>query len=846
MLAAVLWWVVTAWAGPPAIFVEATEKVGRTEEQLGPNHPELAVALTQLARVQYQIGRRPDAAATMGRVVEIREAALGDHHKLTAKALYELGLCLEKINDIDGAIEALERALSIREGNGDALPSDLSENRRLLGFVLAGPDPDRARALLEQVLDDLAALHPDDETALTMTRGTLAMVIQNQGHLLEARALFERAIAAEESHHGRGNVSIHLLNNYAVLLYELGDRTRTPQIYGELAERTEAMHGPDHPDTARALSNLAAVLPTGAVEKRLALHTRAYEIQLQALGPRHPATISSQSGIAVHHAWLGDNTKARTLLEEVADSLQEIGQHLEFAEILLKLAYLRVLDGEASLALPLAERSLQIRKERLPEGHYKIALSHAVVGMSAAANDDDEYAARQFDAALALSRDYAKRVLDGLPDAEALAFANKTRMSLFSLLDADVGEPEQLYEYMLLWKGLATQTMLRKMGRGVADLDPTLKDICQALPPDAVLVDTLRMALYRDVRLMAFVLRPDCTVRRVELADEETMKEAIREWGRALDGQLATTRIDARGRRVRELVWDPLQVDAKQVFFVPDSYLAEVSFAALPMEDGTYLVERTAVSTLSVAAELLGQPDGLVDGMIAVGDVAFGPVESNEVPCTSWRPLPGTGAEVEGLRKLWRRHRKRSSSTLLMAAAATRETVLQALPGKRVVHIATHGFFDGCGIDVAQTQSRLLLNSGLVFAQANQLGENGRLTAEDLASLDLRGTELVVLSACATGLGEAMPGEGVLGMRRAFSMAGAGAVVLSLWSVPDEPTAELMNGMYKGVLRHDRDPVAALRIAQLDMLTANRNNGDARPGEWATFVVAGYAPTEKR
>ena len=110
-----------------------------------------------------------------------------------------------------------------------------------------------------------------------------------------------------------------------------------------------------------------------------------------------------------------------------------------------------------------------------------------------------------------------------------------------------------------------------------------------------------------------------------------------------------------------------------------------------------------------------------------------------------------------------------------------------------------------------------------------------------MATLDLRPARLVVLSACETGLGEITSGEGVLGLRRAFSVGGAQSLVMSLWSIGDEDTATLMDDFYAGVLHRRRplSPADALRAAQLRMLEANRKTGQARPQSWAAFIEAG-------
>ena len=123
--------------------------------------------------------------------------------------------------------------------------------------------------------------------------------------------------------------------------------------------------------------------------------------------------------------------------------------------------------------------------------------------------------------------------------------------------------------------------------------------------------------------------------------------------------------------------------------------------------------------------------------------------------------------------------------------------------GHAVLHLATHGFFlEGpCGP---------LQLSGLALAGANHRrdadavgdeGEDGILTAEAIASLDLRGVEWAVLSACETGLGPVQTGEGMLGLRRAFEVAGAGTLILSLWSVSDHDARDWIRELYTGRLQ---------------------------------------------
>ena len=187
------------------------------------------------------------------------------------------------------------------------------------------------------------------------------------------------------------------------------------------------------------------------------------------------------------------------------------------------------------------------------------------------------------------------------------------------------------------------------------------------------------------------------------------------------------------------------------------------------------------------------------------------------------------------------------------------------MPAPRVLHLATHGFFldreisppeaaeeiDGAGAGSARKRlTRLenpLLRSGIVLAGANTVGdkdapsnvEDGWVTAEEIALLNLHGTELVVLSACQTGLGDIKTGEGVQGLRRAFLHAGARTLVTSLFEVPDAETRELMQRFYANI-SVGQGKLGALHGAQIGMIEARRQErGAAHPFYWASFVLVG-------
>lgn len=209
---------------------------------------------------------------------------------------------------------------------------------------------------------------------------------------------------------------------------------------------------------------------------------------------------------------------------------------------------------------------------------------------------------------------------------------------------------------------------------------------------------------------------------------------------------------------------------------------------------------------------------------------------------TNWQPLPGTAVEARFVAPALKAYSGREPDIRLRDQAD--EPTFKDVWRPRMLLVSTHGFFLEAG--GAQALQNPLLRCGLVLAGANraQLRRQGRddgiITGMDVLSADLRGTELVVLSACETGVGTVNSGEGVAGLRQAFQLAGAQAVVSTLWRIPDEETAMLMS-MFFHQLAAGADKSKALAQAQQAMATSRRKSPgkSSHPYFWAAFTLTG-------
>ena len=332
-----------------------------------------------------------------------------------------------------------------------------------------------------------------------------------------------------------------------------------------------------------------------------------------------------------------------------------------------------------------------------------------------------------------------------------------------------------------------------------------------------------------------------------------------------------------RDNRLYQLTWSAIEkklVDVRTIYFSPVGELFKLSFAAIPINETTRLSDKYHLVQLNSTRALLETTDEKIlpaDRLILYGGIAYDADsvklkqlagqynEPANEPRTkfqpeekqSWNYLPFSKAEVEKIQKTGIENKYPVS--VISEENATEES-LKALSGNRspaVLHIATHGFFfpdPKPGLETQNGQQQFfkisdnpLLRSGLLFAGSYYTWtknrsvsgiEDGIATAYEITNMYLPHTKLVVLSACETGLGELNGSDGVLGLQRAFRIAGVKNLVMSLWKVPDTETAEFMIAFYENLFRQQTIPDAFV-AAQKTMKNKYRND----PYKWAAFIL---------
>jgi CHAT domain-containing protein/tetratricopeptide (TPR) repeat protein len=774
------------------------------EKTLGPDHQEVALVLFNTANLLNSMGNYTAAQPMYERALRIREARLGLHHTLTAYTLNGLGEVLNKQNEQARAKAPVERAVNIWR-------------------KLKAP-----------------------EVAIGLS--TLAAISLETGNLAAALSYYDDARAIYLDTFGPDYIDVAvLLNKSAAVLTRRGEFEAARHRYARALEMLERQFDANHPDIADVTAGLARVhWQLGNTAEALAFALRSDRISREHF-----------------------RLTSRTLSEREAVSFSDT--RAPALDVLLTLAASGELgpDGNRqtmdaairSRALVLDEMS---QRSRFTVAGGTSPETVALIGVVS----------------------HARQRL-----ANLIVRGPRPRETGYPALLANARNDREAAERQLAAAGLGGREQLAREHAG-------LSEVAAALPADTVLVTFIaydhlsrHTVSANERRYMALILRGSAPqVAVLPLGTVGAVDARVELWRKAVAAASVPGAASERMYRrvagaLSDAIWRPIAPyvrDARQLLLVPDGALNLVSFAALPEAQGTYLIENaTLIHYLSAERDVVTASVGRAPtgGLLAVGNPVYGSLSSRKLSGGSetelrgvlgcpefqrvrFERLPATDREVQDVVGLWNAH-VGAGVEQLSGARATETAFKQAAARNRILHLATHGFFLGsCGPSPAGTRAlggiigklpaaaaahqNALALSGLALAGANQRASAGReqddgiLTAEEVAGLDLQGVEWAVLSACDTGVGEVRAGEGVFGLRRAFATAGAWTTIMSLWSVDDQSTRQWMAALYRARLVERRSTAEAVTDASRALLRARRARGaTTHPFYWAAFVAAG-------
>jgi tetratricopeptide (TPR) repeat protein len=872
------------------------------QAKLGKDHPRVADSLNNLAELHRNLGRYEQAEPLLRRSLAIREAKLGKDHPLVATSLNNLAALYDDMGRY-GKTESLYRhSLEIYEAKlGKDHPNVAQSLNNLAVLFWKTGRYEQAEPLLRRSLAIREAKLGKDHSDVANPLNNLALLYWDMGRSEQAESLFRRSLAIREAKLGKDHPDMAASLNNLAALYAVQDKPNAAADHFDQNRRIIRRHSGltlpllsereqldflQHKDRA-GLHGALSLAYRHAADAGLAARSAAWLLNAKGVAQQTRASTllaardggDPASGDALRELLDVRRQLARLTLnpptaareeahrqrqqqlsqreQELVKQLQRQGAAVEDVDPWIELPKLRASLPENAVFIDLARFEVYNfratgRQKRWGPARY----TAWVTPREGPVQVIDLGEADRIDAAVAKARralDEAPRRLKADGEIEAEKAARQALADLATLVFQPLrrhidGAQRWVISpdgnlWLAPWAALPLDDKTYAAEKHTLQLVVSGRDLViapargGAATPPAVFADPdFDRAPVGASRLagkscpgrigswpMTFVFAADGTVRIYDAEGE-----------RALAGQGSW-----------ELAGDDITIRTKVSRFTGRLEGGRASGGREKRnEDDSVTRDRWEFRLPQEEAPEPSQTRGLAE------------LKLGKVP-----RLPGTAAEAavvaEGLHKLF------EVAPLLRTEDKATTAAFLALRRPRALVLATHGFFlpdqeldpeekERLARDPeAKLRQRIedpLLRCGLLLAGCNEPsgGDTGVLTGREVLSADLRGCELVVLSACETGLGDVRVGEGVAGLRQAFQLAGASSVLASLWKVPDDETALLMAALVDG-LGSGRDRAAALAEAQRRRIAARREKfGAAHPYFWAAFSLTGDVGKSQR
>ncbi|MBD2772335.1 CHAT domain-containing tetratricopeptide repeat protein, partial [Iningainema tapete] len=849
------------------------------EKALGQSHSDVTSSIKKFVQQYKDQGNYQLAEQWLKRDLEIREKALGQEHLDVATSVDNLAQLYQDQGKYQFAEQWLKRALEIREkALGQSHPDVATSVDKLAqlyqyyqrNYQLAEPLYKRALAIREKALGQ-------SHYSVTWSVEKLAQLYKDQGNYQLAEQWLKRDLAIKEKALGQSHPGVLTsVSNLARLYEDQGNYQLAEPLLKRCLEIIEAP--PQEPfdvDVAVFLSRLAIVYYK---QRNYQLAEPLFKRSLEIF----EKILSQNSHLSLFNIFVIRLLNNFTLLYLAQGN---VARAIDLLQNLLEIEEKELVDNFARNS----EQSKQIYMNDV-----KYTTTNPIISLALQEARNNSTAAQL---AVTTVLRHKGRVLDAMADSVQILrsqLANKPE--LLWLFDEwlSVLQQQSALEYKektILQQNKDTfsqleaqrQKLEEKISKRSAEFRKTIQPVelsaIQAkIPKDAAIIEIVQYQPFNakaqkhsetwgNPRYAAVVIRSSGEPKWVDLGEASAIDKSVANLRKTLPNPSLIASAHEVARKLDEQIMTPIRPylgDAHHLLLSPDGQLTLIPFEALRDKEGKYLIERYAFSYLTSGRDLL-QLDSSASNSTPVvfAGVDYDQMEitaattdrpnnhnlrSTDLASLKFGALAATTEEAQKIKAIF------PNTKVLLGKQAT-ETAIKKLSTPSILHLATHGFFfQDIKLDLPTElvknlqqppqrfqQENPLLRAGLALAGINNrhtaqaFTDDGVLTALEVAGLDLHGTQLVVLSACKTGLGDVKVGEGLYGLRRALVMAGSQSQILSLWVVDDTGTKDLMVKYYQG-LKAGKGRHQALREAQLELLSDPRYT---HPYYWASFVPSG-------
>ncbi|NHE58974.1 tetratricopeptide repeat protein [Cyclobacterium plantarum] len=885
-----------------------TQALEIRKTQLGEGHPDYAQSLNNLAEFYRRKGRYAEAEPLYFKSMGIRKTQLGQDHPDYAQSLNNLGLLFKSMGRYAEAEPLYTKAMEIRKAQlGQDHPSYAASLNNLAAMYVDMGRYTEAEALYMESMEIYKIRIGENHPNFALSLNNLAAFYKNMERYAEAERLYRHAVEIRKMQLGENHPEYaSSLNNLAGLYESMGRSAEAEPLYAQAMEIFKEQLGDNHSDYSTVLSNQAVLYHNlGRFTQSEQLFVEVLEIRKAHLGENHPDYATSLSNLAALYRSIGRYDKAEPLLFQS----QEVYLHQ------LRTVFPSLSEKEKEQFLKTFNYNF--------ETFHSFSLKRKLDNPAIAAHQYDN--ALLLKGLLLQSSSQMRERIFASGDTTAIRlYGDWQALKRQWLHESEIPKSEQeqagIDPEATMAKANTLEKELSLRSEAFAEASDTLRttwrDVKRQLQPHEAAIEVVRYRWYNKnwtdtVHYAALIVTPK-TKEHPHLVVLDNGNELEERGAQSYQSAFATrgaSRVPDGNEPIPTdslyaYLWQPIQAaldslgGAGKVYLSADGVYHTLNLQTLKNpETGQYLLETLDIERVGSTKDLVkkkkrqvpnnnailagypsypASPEAVAAALQRYQQGRAAPVltaslgNSNYGTHQTYRaidstrsnisPLPGTLAEVEQLASILDGE---GISTQALLEHSASEDVLKKVKSPRILHIATHGFFEPeseqnreglnremfmsglgketvsdnpylrCGLYLAGAETTLK-NRGNPDFQRPEGQEDGILTAYEATLLDLRGTELVVLSACETGLGVTKNGEGVYGLQRAFQVAGAESVIFSLWKVADQQTQEMMGLFYQNWLQKDMTKRQAFKAAQQ---TIKEKYND--PYFWGAFVMIG-------
>lgn len=815
------------------------------EANYSTSHVNYFKAIANLGLLFHTMGRFTKSEAYTLQAMELREKNLGKEHPAYAASINNLAMLRKDQGQYSEAENLLKQAQTINASTigKESLPYAICLNNEAMLLLSVG----RAEQAVELMKESLSIANKTMNPAsgnYHRLQINLGFLYQDLGNFSEAEKIYTDILKQKEKRYNKKHPDYaHLQNILASLYMDMGKYDEVESLLKSAASIYEAKFGINHPSYAATASNLGKYYSyMGRHEESLPQFARTVYIRENIYGKKHPLYLDATENLAIAY-WQDNQMDEAIPLYSVV-----LEQSMEFIETYFppmseseKLKYwLRLRPKFERFYAMVLDKHID-HPELVTQMHtYHLATKALLLSSNAKIRNQILQSGDSV-----LINDYTSW-LDIKENLARLYSYTKEELKEENInLDSLENASNQLE------RSLSQRSNAFAGGVKTERVKP--EDLRKMLTPSEAIVDILRVQDFKnqkwgEVKYAALVLKKEQTL------DPELV---IFQNGGELEDKYYKYYRNAIRQKINDeysyaQYWKALEPSLKgkkDLILSLDGVYNQISLATLRQDNGRFLLEEKSLRLLSNSKDYIriaqnkNQSKTTNRNVYLVGFPDYGDPSIVD-------PLPGTKVELNNVQKVL--NTANFKTNLLLGEQASEEN-LKNVNDPLILHIATHGYFlteledSGdervFGIQVDKARNNPMLRSGLMMSGAAEAiqgaarpgmeNSNGLFTAYEASNLNLEKTELVILSACETGLGDVVAGEGVFGLQRSFLVAGANALVMSLWRVNDEATQELMTLFMRNYIRLN-DKQKAFAEAQMTV-----RKKYPHPYYWGAFVMIG-------